>query len=267
MKVKPTFFGVTLPHKVPFNTTLVLISGYVTVIVVLEVIGVFGPTMLSIAGDALLIPILLNHYVLAEQAPYRRLLPALALIPLLRIFSLAIPLRELPELYWYMLVGLPLLLATFLIVRLLGLSAGNLGLKRAAWLGQFLIALSGVPLGWIAFLLFRPQPLVGEYNLATILAGVVILTIFAGFVEEIIFRGVLQRVASEVFGLGGLVLSNGLFTLMYLGNLSWGYLLFMGLAGFYFGWSVRRTGSIWGVALAHSLLTIGLLLVWPFVWG
>lgn len=93
------------------------------------------------------------------------------------------------------------------------------------------------------------------------------MTVFGGFLEELVSRGLLQELASEVFGGAGPLLSNGLFTLMYLGSLSWGYLLFMSLPGFYFGWSVRRTGSIWGVALAHSIMKIGLLLVWPVLWS
>jgi len=244
-----------------------VITGYIAAIAGLEAMVIFGPMMLGLAGYALLIILLLNHYILAGQAPYRRLLPALALIPLLRIFSLATPLRDFPEIYWYILIGAPLLLAALLTSRLLGLSINRLGLGMRSWPVQTVIALSGLPLSLAAFLLVRPLPLVREYNLTTILVGAVILTIFDGFLEEFIFRGLLQGQASELFGMGGLLLGNALFTLMYLGNLSWSYLLLISLVGFYFGWNVRRTGSIWGTAAAHSILKIGLLLAWPLVWG
>jgi membrane protease YdiL (CAAX protease family) len=41
---------------------------------------------------------------------------------------------------------------------------------------------------------------------------------------------------------------------MYMGSLSLSYVLFIGLVGLFFSWCVKRTGSIWGVVLAHSLL-------------
>jgi membrane protease YdiL (CAAX protease family) len=63
------------------------------------------------------------------------------------------------------------------------------------------------------------------------------------------------------------MLSAILFMATYLGSLSTGYVLFMGLVGLFFGWSAARTDSIWGVALAHAILKVGLLLVWPMAGG
>ena len=50
---------------------------------------------------------------------------------------------------------------------------------------------------------------------------------------------------------------------MHLGSLSPGYVLFMLLVGLFFAWCVDRTGSLWGVAVAHGFLVIGMLLVIP----
>ena len=90
--------------------------------------------------------------------------------------------------------------------------------------------------------------------------------VFTGFVEEIIFRGMLQQVANEILGGAGVLCSSILFAIMYTGSLSLSYMLFIGLVGLFFGWCVNRTGSIWGVILAHSILNIGMILVWPFLW-
>jgi membrane protease YdiL (CAAX protease family) len=215
---------------------------------------------------ALLVLILLTHYGLAEQASYRRILPVLALVPLLRILSLTMPIKQMPQIYWYAMIGVPLLLAVALTMRVLNLSWTHLGLQlRPVW-SQIFITLSGLPLSIIAFLLLQSKPVISNLNWSDIIIGSVILIIFSGFTEEIIFRGLLQQMANEIFGRAGILCSSALFAIMYMGSLSLSYILFIALVGLFFGWCVNRTGLIWGVTLGHSFLSIGALLIWPIVW-
>ena len=54
--------------------------------------------------------------------------------------------------------------------------------------------------------------------------------------------------------------------LSFLGSFLAGFLWFFVLmAGLFFGWVVKRTGSLLGVSLAHGIANIGLYLVFPFV--
>jgi uncharacterized protein len=191
------------------------------------------------------------------SAPYRRLLPVLALVPLLRVLSLAMPVREIPEIYWYALIGLPLLLAVALVSRQLGLSWAQLGISRGSWRQQLWIAASGLPLCVVAGLLGPTRALPPALDWSNALLSVAILVIFVAFAEEVLFRGLLQRVAGEILGRGGLLLSSLLYVAMCLSVPSWSYLLFIGLTGAFLGWCVARTGSIWGVVLAHSMINVG----------
>jgi hypothetical protein len=213
---------------------------------------------------AVLIPVLLSQYVMLSQAPYRRVLPVLALIPMLRILSLTMPLREVPQLYWYVMVGTPLLVAVALTVRLLSFSWETLGLHLRAWPLQLGIGLLGIPLGIAGYILFRPEPLITQLDWPSVVIGGIILAFFTGLLEEIIFRGMLQQVTGEIFGRLSVLYSTALFAIMYIGTLSLSYMLFVGLVGLLFGICVYRTRSIWGVVIAHSLLNIGMLLIWPF---
>ncbi|PYR87712.1 MAG: hypothetical protein DMF84_30945 [Acidobacteria bacterium] len=45
------------------------------------------------------------------------------------------------------------------------------------------------------------------------------------------------------------------------------YVPFAAVVGLAFGWVVERTASLVGVILAHALLAVGLILVWPRVLG
>ena len=254
-------------NRLTFNYAMAVVCGYMVLIAVAEIMGVFIGVVLGVLGHALLILVLLNNYIFRDNAPYRRALPALALAPLIRILGLIIPVREVPQIYWYALIGMPLLVAVFVTQHILRLSWDRLGLGLNSWPLQALIALSGLPLGLAALLLFRPAPLYVASTWSDIAIGSVIIIIFTGFTEEIIFRGVLHQVAKEIFGRIGIFYCSALYTIMYIGSLSLSYMLFMGLIGLYFGWCVNRTRSLWGVIFAHSILNIGMFFVWPLLWS
>ena len=243
-----------------------IVIGYGVAVVVAEAILVFSSVTTGLVCYAILVIALLSHTALAQSARYGRALPVLALIPLLRILSLTVPATRVPQVYWPAMVGIPLFIGVALVIRLVGFSRATLGLGARPWLPQLLIALSGLPLGLAAFFILRPKPLWPTPDLGELALGALILLIFAGLLEEIIFRGMLLQVAGESLGRAGVFYSSALFAAMYLGSLSAGYVVFMGLVGLFFGWCVNRTSSIWGVILAHSLLSIGMVLVWPYVW-
>jgi membrane protease YdiL (CAAX protease family) len=242
-----------------------IIPIYILTIAIAEAIGVFVLPLAGMLCQALLVPALLAHYLAAEGAPHRRILPALTLVPLLRVLSLIMPVKFIPPIYWYALIGIPLLVAIVQTARLLELTPAQLGLHLRSWPLQLGIALGGAPLSLLAFLILQqgPAPAV-SFNGAGVAVGVAILIVFTGFVEELLFRGLLQHVAGEVFGPMGFLLSGLLFAIVYLGSLSGGYIVFVAVAGLVFGWCVRRTGSIWGVVGAHSMISVGVAYVWPY---
>lgn len=255
----------------------VIVSLYVIEIVAAEAVGVLVGVVPSIVCHAIIIVALLNHYLFSTRerqentsrsitvSRLSRILPALALLPLLRILSVTMPIRGIPHLYWYALVGTPVLIAAFQASRLLHLSRREIGLYLQSPLTQGLIAATGFPLGLIGFLLFRPVPLVENLSWPGFVLSSFILMVFTGLTEEFVFRGLVQRAMNDAYGQKGWLWSSVIFTGMYSASLSPGFLLFIGLVGLYFGWCVRRTGSLWGVILAHGYMSIGMLLVFPTV--
>ncbi len=251
---------------------VIVASIYALLIIGAEIIGALSGAILGVVCDAFIILMLLVDYAtLDEQVSYRRLLPALMLLPLLRLLSLTVPVREIPQLYWYAMIGTPLLLAAVVAAHALDLSWSDLGLRLhsrspLAWLYQATIALTGVPLSLAAFWLVpRPLPISTSLAGRDIILAPIILFLFTGFAEELIFRGILQQTARQALGPFSVIYSSVLFAAMYAGSLSPGYVIFIGLVGLFFGWCANRTGSLWGVVLAHSLLNIGMLLIWPVV--
>ena len=240
---------------------------YVGVIAIAELLTAVGAVVAGTIYHAVLIPILLAHYVLAEQSRYRRILPVLALFPLLRILSWTMPIKQVPYIYWYALVSIPLLLAIAFTIRLLALAGREIGLCIPSWPRQIFIAFLGLPLSALAFLLLHPSPFMARPAWPDYAIGAAILLLGTGFTEELLFRGLLQPIAVAILGRTGLLCTIALFTIMYMGAPSWGYILFVGVVGWLFSWCVERTRSIAGVSLAHGILNIGLLLGWPQLAG
>jgi membrane protease YdiL (CAAX protease family) len=190
---------------------------------------------------------------------------SLCLTPLIRLLSLSIPFTLFPFIYWYMVVGIPLLLAAFTAMRLGQIKIREQGLNLRSAPAQLLIGVTGAGLGLIEYLILRPQPLVSALTLEQVWLPALILLIFTGFLEEWVFRGLMQHTAMRVLGAWGLVYVAAIFAIMHLGYRSLLDVLFVFAVALFFGWARLRSGSLVGVTIAHGLTNIGLFLVFPFL--
>ena len=65
---------------------------------------------------------------------------------------------------------------------------------------ELLFGLSGSALGHIEYQILRPQPLARALTWGEAAIPALILLVSTGFVEELIFRGIMQRVAIKSIG-------------------------------------------------------------------
>lgn len=248
------------------RTAVFIAPLYIVALAAAELAAIGVSSLVSVICHAVLLLIFMGHAVWTQDAVYRRILPVLSLVPLLRVLSFTMPLRELPQIYWYAMIGTPLLIAVVLTVRLFNNPLNQFGLQLRSWHLQVVIGITGIPLSIAGYMLIRPEPIITAFRWPEVAIGIVILAIFTGFTEELIFRGLLQHVLTDLFPRTGLLFSCVLFTILYIGSMSLSNLLFMALIGLFFSLCVNRTRSIWGVVVAHSLINIGMLLILPFVW-
>jgi membrane protease YdiL (CAAX protease family) len=221
----------------------------------------------AIAYTLVLVAFLLAYLAWTSE-PARRLLLALALVPIVRLLSLSLPSLLVPVLDWYVLIGIPALLGILLVARTLRLRPADLGLGRPRRIRPHVLAASsGLLLGLPAYLISRPDPMVAIPTPFLIAQAAVILAVFGGFLEELLFRGLIQSVASSVLARGGIIVSSLTTTIMYASSLNVRYILFMTLVAIFFGLVVRRTGSIAGTTGAHAILLVTQLVVWPLAIG
>jgi hypothetical protein len=126
----------------------------------------------------------------------------------------------------------------------------------------------GIGLGYIEHLILRPSPLLDEFTPGAIWFPALILVAFTGFLEEIIFRGLMQTTFGAKIGRWlGILLISGLFAVLHLGYQSPLDVIFVFLVALLFALLTEWTRSIWGVSLAHGLTNVTLFLVFPFIIG
>jgi membrane protease YdiL (CAAX protease family) len=208
---------------------------------------------------------LLAQAVYGESEPRRGLALALTLAPLTRLLSLTLPLSRLPPLLWYPLVGGPLLVAAWMVVRTLGLSGGELGLRLGRLPSQLLVAAGGLGIGAAEYAILRPPQLFAPTSPEGLVLVGAVLTIAVGLVEELVFRGLLQGLAWRVMGWAGALYVALLFAALHIGYRSFVDLCFVFIIGILFAYIVRRSGSILGVTLAHGLANLSLYVVFPLL--
>jgi len=242
---------------------------YLLAITAAEVTAVFQP-LLGIAGHTIILVAVIIDSARIRGYLQGRLILSLALVPLIRIISLSLPLANIPRVWWYPIIYLPLLAAAIVLARLLDYRPKDIGISAGFIPVQLAIAVTGVGLGIAEYLILSPEPLVAELTWQSAWLPALILLVSTGFVEEFIFRGVLQRSAVNAFGGWGIVYIGFLFAVLHIGwikaenPLSWVDVFFVFAIALFFGWVVKKTGSLLGVSLSHGITNIMLFIVAPF---
>lgn len=250
-----------------FIPSRVIAVGYLLAITIAEYLVVFVDARYGLWIHLILFIVMVFLGIMDRSRPLSRLWLASALAPLIRVISLATPLTNFRILHWYLLTGLPIFLSAFALFRYLRLPRERFGLQANWSLGQWLVGLTGLGLGYVEYIILQPKPLISETSFLAALEALLILVIFTGLAEEVIFRGLMQHAAERVFGGAGVVYVAGIFAVLHLGYRSLADLIFVFLVALYFGYYVRRTRSIFGVTLAHGLTNVSLFLIFPFIVG
>jgi membrane protease YdiL (CAAX protease family) len=237
--------------------------GYLVGLSAAEVTTVLFHAQLGLVLHGTLLVTLMLHSALTWEQPGHKLLFSLAFAPLIRILSLSLPLVGLPLLYWYLVTSVPLMVASVVAIRTLGFSWAGVGLNLRALPMQLLVSLTGLGFGYIEYQILKPPPLARALTWDQLWIPILILMVSTGFIEELIFRGMMQRAATEALGRFGLPYVAVLFAVLHVGYLSVLDVVFVLIVGLFFGWVAARTRSIVGVTLSHGLTNIVLFLVVP----
>lgn len=237
---------------------------YLLAITAAELLIAVGRSWAGVLVHVVILIVLIVHASMGDARSWRFYL-ALMLMPLIRLLSLVLPMNNIPMLYRYLAVSVPLFLAAFSVAGLCGYRLRDIGLRLGRWYAQLLIALVGIPMGVMEYYILRPKALVPDFRLPALVVPALVLLVSTGFLEELIFRGILLKATSTMMGVGRAVFFVSLvFAAMHITHQSWIDEIFVFAVALFFGWVVVRSKSLVGVTLAHGLNNIILYLVLPF---
>jgi membrane protease YdiL (CAAX protease family) len=258
----------TIPQKqsrFPFSRNELAISLiYLTGLIVAEAVVAYYNLELGMVLEAvILFALLVNSSMTSHNLSL--LLRSMMALPIIRIIGLSIPLMQIQPLYWFPIIALPLFASAFTIMQSQGLSFKNVGFIWGNIPLQLTIALTGIFLGIVEFLILEPKPLIATFNIENLIFASIILIISTGLAEEILFRGIIQKNAESVFGaIYGLLYTSLLFTALHIGWTSIYDLIFVFLVAMFYGYVFQKTKSLFGITLSHGISNTFLFLVMPF---
>lgn len=188
---------------------------------------------------------------------------AFALLPTFRLVNLGMPIFFELTLFWYPLVYGPLIpVAAYVATRHDKVSPFT-GWRLAVLAFPAAILLSG-GLSIIEYRIIEPGSLIRAGNLTQLVLLFIVQTVFVGFTEELVYRGILQRTLKSVTGVtGALLIANFLFGIMHSAYGTPRELVFAGLLGILYSLIYERTDSLLLVTLLHGLLNTFLFGIYP----
>lgn len=248
-----------------------------------EAIVAFGNNISgSVASGIVLEGLVVGSVLAARGAPGGRTLPplsaallVLALVPLARLASYAIPAHQLPRSTWPAAVGVVLLVGAWRLAPLAGQPSLRSRLRRPV-LADALLAAGAVPVGVLLFGLIDSEDARLPHG-APAIAAAVVLVAFAALAEELVFRGVLldaltgarvsgARSRMPIESAGANLIASAAYAAACLG---WPmpYPLVAFVAALVLGRTALRRRSVTGVAIAHFVAWSVAVFIAPAVLG
>ncbi len=196
---------------------------------------------------------------------------SLALVPLYVLFTASLP--------WFFLQQEYLLPSVYACV--LGLCFFHIhqtGLDWKELLGDFppkgklvtYLTLGtgiGIFTGLVEFLVLRITPSHMGFSIQELAQNLFYMLFFVGLGEELLFRGLIQRNLSRLFGWKwGIFSASALFSIMHLTWRSVPELFFVFIAGLVFGGLYIRTKSLFLPVLVHGVNNTVLVSVYPYLY-
>ncbi len=192
---------------------------------------------------------------------------SLILLLQMRIINLAMPQFFTTTLLWYPLVYVVMFIPVYYIIRNQQISSRELGINiRRLYIYLPAAILIGIAMALIEFRVLHPASLITDLELSNLILISVIMFVFIGAVEELIFRSILLTRLEKIIGLKhGLLLSSALFGVMHAGYGLKNEILLAGAFGIILGYIFQKTRSFPFILIIHATANIFLFGILPIL--
>ncbi len=201
-------------------------------------------------------------------APFDQLLAAISVVSIARFAALASTSSDWPLLVSVGLTGAISLTAVHAVATQIDLTLRPL-LRFPTPSVTLLLGPAGIVLGEVLYLaldLEGADPRLLDRDSTGILltmATLVVLLVFIGLADELMYRGLLQTSMVNLFGVAGIPMVAALYGVGIAGWVSVRWGIALGCVSLLFGWVRHKTGSIVPSAILHGFMAYALVEVWP----
>jgi hypothetical protein len=206
--------------------------------------------------------------VMALHGQRVKLVEVLALVSAFRVVNLSFALVPTTTLYWLIAIyGVMYVPIVALIVHC-KMSRSDLGLTGGVQLAYLLPlgALIGTVFGLVEYTILGNSALIPSFSLLGLIEVSIVMIFFVGFVEELLFRSLLQQSFVERSGaVVGILITSIIFAVMHAGYANGYELLFAFGAGLVLGVAFYKTKNLPFVVTIHAVNNIILFGVLPFL--
>ncbi|MHB1152944.1 MAG: CPBP family intramembrane glutamic endopeptidase [Eubacteriales bacterium] len=193
---------------------------------------------------------------------------SLTFFPLIRIINIALPLTGIPGAYGFLAVSVPLFIAGIIIAQNVHLTSSEMGFCFSKTHQQLLIALLGLPLGFIGFIIIKPDIKETAATPGGVILWVLVFIICTGFLEEFLFRGILYNVILNLKDdKKALFYTSFLYTVLMISGKSFLNVIYAFSVSIIFCRIFGQFKSILGLSLAHGLTNIMLYIICPYIFN
>ena len=193
----------------------------------------------------------------------KQLLQAIMILPVMRFVEACMPIKELSPFLRVPIVYLTFFIPVLIVFYYSDLDSFQIGIRRKG-LYLFPVAIVlGAILGFIEYNILASEILANELTFETIFIGIVNIGIITGFIEEFMFRGLIQNFSKNIFKKSYILYTNFIFAAMHLGWGSYAEIIFVFLAGILFSLIYLKTKNLIIVTSIHASINFFLYIVYP----
>ena len=249
----------------------IICAAYLLLVTCAEVLTIYNPKA-GIALHAVILFALLLHSGMESDKDKNlsTFLMALVLAPLIRILSLSMPFIHFSKISSFLLISIPIFVGIFTCMWLQGLRAKDIGLSlphlkhTPIEAGVILLA---IPVGILEYQILEPAilPGLGSGAVSFITASLIFI-VCTGFLEELVFRGLIQHNAIKLMSKWwGILFVSTIFGVLHVGNLALLDCVIAFSVGLIYSIVREKTGSIYGISISHGIINAILFLIAPTI--
>ena len=195
------------------------------------------------------------------------IMEVLIMLPILRLVNISMPVFFGTTLYLYFFIYAPLAIPLYILIRHQRFTRKELGLTlKNLHIYLPLSLLVGLLIAMGEYNTIQVGSLIPDASIGSLLKISVVMFLFVGLMEELIFRSLLQTRLQESFGMTkGLLVAGLLFGMMHSGYGNSFELMVTGSAGILFGYMFQKTRSLPFITIAHGFVNVFLFGLIPLL--